>query len=156
MLCQPASMKGPFYATSFEEIVLGSKCKVEVIVDLSTKDYSVVTSMGRTLTAEPAFRIGLAELKQLLLSITQMKKSIKLLDELAPDAKGHQLNCTCGGATMVMTKQEKKDPRYSLTIGLFHKEGALKDFDYKELDEAIGKLEALANQVLKRIAGPTS
>ena len=47
------------YATTFEERLLGVKCDVEVVVELSSGDTSVVAAMRQALRSSPVCHISI-------------------------------------------------------------------------------------------------
>ncbi len=141
------------YATSFEEKILGAKCSVEVVVDLSSGETSVVVSMMRFLSSDPAFRITRDDLAGLASFIKTVKSRASLLDERVEGATDHQMNCSSGGALLIVIKQTGKPARFTLSIGLFHQEGALSDLSAEEVDQAVAKLDSISAKVSKKAAG---
>lgn len=70
-----------------------------------------------------------------------VRKSALLLESLIPDATDHQLNVSIGGATAIVVRPPGKAARYTLSIGLFNREGELSELDLKGIDESIKEIE---------------
>jgi hypothetical protein len=138
------------YATTFNELVLGLKCIVDVTVDIRTGEAAVVVSRQPRFVSTPSFRISLDDLKSLSESIRSAEERAKLLDDPINGATDHQLNCTCGWATLIVVKPPGSPARFTLTIGHFHREGPLTELSSREIDESIAKLEAILTSVLKK------
>lgn len=136
------------YATTFEQKLLGYKCDVEVVVNLASGEASVVAGMRQALRSSPACYLSLDTLEGLASCIRDVKKSSRLLDSLIDDATDHQLNCSFGGGTLIVVKPPSKSARFTLTIGLFHREGPVEELSSKEIDDAISLLDGLRKRVL--------
>ncbi len=139
------------YATIFEEKVLGVKCDVEIVVGLASGAATVVASMRHALWSSPACHISIDTLESLATHIRDVRKYSELLDSLIDGAKDHQLNCSFGGATLIVVKPAGRPARFTLTIGLFHREGSLEELSTKDVDEAVGALDGLRKRVLARV-----
>lgn len=139
------------YATTFEQKLLGHKCDIEVVVDLSTGEASVVAGMRQALRSSPACHISLDTLERLAACIRDVGKNSRLLDRLVDEATDHQLNCSFGGGTLIVVKPPGKSARFTLTIGLFHREGSIEELSAKEVDDAISALDGLRKRVLTRV-----
>jgi hypothetical protein len=139
------------YATKFEQKLLGHKCDVEVVVNLASGQASVVAGMRQALRSSPACYLSLETLEGLAKCVRDVKKNSRLLDSLIDDATDHQLNCSFGGATLIVVKPPGKSARFTLTIGLFHREGAIEELSTKEIDDAVSLLEGLCKRVLARV-----
>jgi hypothetical protein len=139
------------YAASFKERLLGGTCENEVVVDLSTRDVSVVLGMTQFLSHGPTFLISLEHLKCLSQSISQIKTKAALLDSLIEGAENHQLNVNHGGATIIVVHPQGKKARFALSIGSYHREGVLSEIDSTDIDDAIAKLESQKLLVLKKL-----
>ena len=147
-----SSIGGPLnYATTFEEKVLGVKCEVEVVVELSSGNSSVTAGMRQALRSSPACYLTIDTLEALLNCIKATHKNAKLLDDLAEAATDHQLNASVGGATLIIVKPPGKPARFTLTVGLFHREGKLEELSTKEIEAAIQTLSALRKRVLTKV-----
>lgn len=144
---------GSRYATSFKEQLFGGKCEVEVVVDLSTHSASSILSVTSFLSSRPTFSISLEHLKQLARGVADVKNNAKLLSTLIEGATDHQLNCTVAGATAIVVQPPGKPARFTLTIGAFHRDGQLEEFDTRDIDEAIKRIEALQGRVVQKVAG---
>ena len=138
------------YATSFELKLLGAKCDVEVVVDLGSQEASAIVSMRRLLSPSPAFRAAREDLAALSGCIRQARENAGLLDATTEGAQAHQLNCSCGGAVLIVVKPPGKPARYTLNVGLFHREGLLEELTSKEIDEAVEQVDALIARVLSK------
>ena len=139
------------YATTFEEKLLGVKCEVEVVVDLSSGASSVTAGMRQALRSTPACYLSIDTLELLVNGIKLAHKSAKLLDSLADAATDHQLNLSVGGATLIIVKPPGKPARFTLSIGLYHREGKLEELSAKEVEAAIQSLSALRKRVLAKV-----
>lgn len=144
---------GARYATSFKEHLFEGKCDVEVVVDLIFKRASSVLSMSQFLSSRPVFAISLENLKHLLRAIQDIRSHAGLLGTLLPGATDHQLNCSTGGATVIVVHPPGKPARFTLSVGTFHREGILEELDVREIEEAISKIEALEKRVLEKLPG---
>jgi hypothetical protein len=144
---------GARYATSFKEQLFGGKCDVEVVVDLSSRRTSSLLSMNQFLSSRPAFTISLDGLRLLLRSIQDIKGYKGLLNELLPGATDHQLNCSMSGATVIVVHPPGKPARFTLSVGTFHREGALEELSVSEIEDAITKIAALEKRVLDKLPG---
>jgi len=148
--CDVGIHNGLRYATVFDETILGAGCDVEVVVDLSTGKGSAIISMRRMLSPNPAFSISRDDLAAIAMGVKMAKEKSDLLAQTTEGAKGHQLNFSCGGATLVIVKPEGKPTRFGLHVGLFHREGALDDLSALELEEAVRKVDALLARVISK------
>jgi hypothetical protein len=156
MLCGNSKATGELrYATSFEVKLLGAKCDVEVVVDLGRQDASAIVSMRQILSSSPAFRATREDLSALSACIQKARESAGLLDATAEGAQANQLNCSCGGAVLIVVKPPGKPARYALNVGLFHREGLLEELTSKEIDEAVEQVDALIARVLSKIKSLT-
>ncbi len=144
---------GARYATSFKEQLFGGKCDVEVVVDLTSRRTSSVLSMSQFLSSRPVFTISLEGLRLLSRAIQDIKSHKGLLNELLPGATDHQLNCSTGGATVIVVHPPGKSARFTLSVGTFHREGVLEELSVADVEEAITKIEALENRVLDKLPG---
>ncbi len=142
------------YATSFEEKLLGVRCDVDVIVDLSTGDASAVVAMRQMLSPSPAFRITLADLATVAEVIKTVPTQSKLLESLVDGATDHQLNFSHKGCTLTIVKPKGRPARYVLGIGLFNREGDLAELSASELTSAIEKLEQLKEKTRSKAMRP--
>ncbi len=140
------------YAVSFEEKIFGAKCSVEVAVDLASGETSVVVSMLRFLSPEPAFRITRDDLAGLASFIRTAKSRSSLLDERVEGSMNHQMDCSIGGASLITFKPIGKPARFNLSIGLFHQEGPLNELSAEEVDQAVAKLDSISAKVSKKAA----
>jgi hypothetical protein len=144
--------EGLRYATTFKEKILGVGCDVDISVDIDSKEMVVIASMTRMLSSQPAFRISRDDLAAIASCIKAAKKMASILDSKAEGACDHQLNCSIGGAAMIIVKPAADKPaRYTLHIGLFNQEGSLDELSTKELDDALEKLDALASRVRSKV-----
>lgn len=139
------------YAATFNEKILGVGCDVDVAVDLVSGEALVIASMRRTLSSEPAFRISREDLASLSSCVKTAKERAGILDNKVKGSSDHQLNCACGGATLIVSKPAGKPARFALNVGLFHREGGLEELSAKELDEAVAKLDALTARVASKM-----
>lgn len=139
------------YATSCKDRLFGAKCEIEVVVELSTLDGTVVLLMSQLLGSGPAFSISIDDLKALSISIKAFHKHAPLLETLSPGATDHQLNWTRGCASIIVVHPKGKPPRYSLSIGPYHQEGDLSELNAKEVDEAVERLDAFRSRVTDKI-----
>ena len=144
---------GARYATSFKEQLFGGKCDVEVVVDLTSRRTSSVLSMSQFLSSRPVFTISLEGLRLLSRAIQDIKSHKGLLNELLPGATDHQLNCSTGGATVIVVHPPGKPARFTLSVGTFHREGVLEELSVSDVEEAITKIEALEKRVLDKLPG---
>jgi hypothetical protein len=138
------------YATSFEIKLLGSKCDVDVVVDLASQEATAIVSMRQLLSSSPAFRATREDFAALSACIRQARERAGLLDATAEGAHAHQLNCSCGGAALIVVKPPGKPARYTLNVGLFHREGLLEELTSKDIDEAVEQVDALIARVLSK------
>lgn len=138
------------YATSFEAKLLGAKCDIEIVVDLSSQEASASVSMRQLLSPSPAFKATRDDFAALSSCIREARESAKLLDETAEGAQAHQLNCSCGGAVLIVVKPTGKPTRYTLNVGLFHREGLLEELTSDEIDEVIKQVDILIARVLAK------
>lgn len=143
--------EGLRYATTFEERIFGAKCNVEVIANIFSGESSIIVSMMQPLGREPAFRILRNDLAELSSCVKTARERARVLDEVAEGATDHQLNCSCGGAVLIVVKPPGKPARFTLSIGLFHQEGALANLSAQQIDEAVSRLDTLAEKVSKKI-----
>ena len=139
------------YATTFNELILGLQCLVDVSVDIHTGEAAVVVSRTPRFVSTPTFRISLDDLKSLSESIRRAQERAQLLDDPLNGATEHQLNCTCGWANLIVVKPPGSPARFTLSIGHFNREGPLAELSSKEIDESIVKLEAILGSVLKKV-----
>lgn len=135
------------YATSFEVELLGSKCDLEIVVELASQAVSTTISMRQLLSSYPAFKATREELVVLSACIQKTREYADLLDETSESAQTHQLNCTCGGATFIVVKPSGKTARYTLNIGLFNREGFLNEFSSEEIDDAVKEIDVFVARV---------
>jgi len=142
---------GSRYVASFKEQLFGGQCEVEVVVDLSTRSVSSILSMSSFLNSRPTFSISLEHLKQLARGVADVKNNAKLLNTLVDGATDHQLNCTVAGATAIVVQPLGKPRRFTLTIGAFHREGPLEEFETHDIDAAIQRIEALQGRVVQKV-----
>jgi hypothetical protein len=138
------------YATTFRESILGVSCDIDVTANLKTGKGTTVVSMRRTLSPNPGFQISGEDLVTLLSCIKMAKAGASLLVEKPEMALDHQLNCSCGGAMLVVVKPLGKPARFALNIGLFHREGDLEDLSVEQLEVAITTLDRLKTKVLRK------
>ena len=142
---------GTMYATSFKERLLGGKCEVEIVTDLSTHAPSSVLSMTSLLSSRPIFSISLENLKLLACGVADLKNNAKLLSAPTVGATYHQLKCSVGGATAIVFQPPGKPARFTLTIGAFHRMGLLEELDTRDIDVAIRRIEALQVVVVHKV-----
>lgn len=138
------------YAAVFEESVLGVKCDVEVVLDVSARTASVTAGMRQPLRSAPLCRVSIDTLQALSRCIREAKAHEKMLDQLVQGSTDHQFNSSDGGATLIIVKPTGKPARYTLTIGLFHREGLMQELSATDVDAAVTKLEALRARVLAK------
>lgn len=139
------------YATVFEERVLGVKCDVEVVVELAGGASSVVAGMKQALSGSRACHLSLDTLADLAACLRTIGDQARLLDNLTNGAKAHQLNWSAGGATLIVVKPAEREARFTLTIGLFHREGPLHELPAKEIEQAVATLHGLRQRVLCKL-----
>ena len=140
------------YAATFKEKILGVGCDVDISVDIGSKVAIVIASMTRMLSSQPAFRISRDDLAALAACVKTAKERASILDSKAEGASDHQLNCSCGGAALIIVKPFADKPaRYTLSIGLFNREGTLDELTSKELDDAVEKLDTLASRITSKV-----
>jgi hypothetical protein len=68
-------------------------------------------------------------------------------------ASQHQLNLSVAGATLIAFQPPGKGPRFSMTLGVFHREGSWEDLPFKELESAIKEMESLEVRVVEKLEG---
>jgi hypothetical protein len=151
MTNKPGATSDMMYVTSFKVRLLGSKCDVEVSVDLHNMTASVVLLMNQLIGSKPAFSISIDDLKTLSTNIKAIHKFATLLKYPSEGANDHQLRWDRGGAGLIIVQPPGKVPRYVLSIGLYHQEGDLSELSTKEIDEAVQKLDSLASLVIKKV-----
>ena len=140
------------YAATFKEKILGVGCDVDISVDIGSREAVVIASMTQMLSSQPAFRISRDDLAALASSVKTAKKRVSILDSKAEGACDHQLNYSYGGAALIIVKPFADKPaRYTLSIGLFNREGTLDELTTKELDDAVEKLDTLASRVTSKV-----
>lgn len=139
--------EGLRYAAEFDEKILGVGCVVEVMVNITSGEASAVASMKQILSSQPGFRISKKHLVALASCVETAKQRSGVLNRQAAGSKQHQLNCTCGEATLIVVKPDDKPARYTLNIGLLHRSGELEELSTKEIDDAVAKLDELISRV---------
>lgn len=140
------------YATSFEEKILGSTCDVEVVVDIVSGQTQATIGMRSFLRASPVFSISIEDLVDLGKALQKLQSQAKLLTGLLAGASEHQLNFSAGGATLIVVHPKNKDPRFSLAVGSFSREGSLKELPEKEINDAVLRVQGLMAQVTGKVA----
>jgi len=147
------SAGGAKYATLFRKKLLGVNCDVDVVVDLATLKAEATISMKQILSSRPAFVITLDDLRLLETSLKSVKKCTSLLESVLPDATDHQLNVNIRGATAIVVRPPGKSARYTLSIGLFHREGELSELELNEIDDSIKEIEVLVIATIEKVRG---
>jgi len=139
------------YATSFRDRLLEGKCDIEVVVDLEAGTATGILSMRQVLRSGPAFSISLDNLKAIAKTIKATKTNAFLLETLVPDATDHQLNWSCGGASMIVVQPKGSQARFTLSIGNYHREGVLSELNTKDIDTAVDKIKTRIEEVMTKV-----
>jgi hypothetical protein len=146
-----ADTGGARYATSFDLRAFGAKCVVEVIADLATRRCGSTLSMTQALSSRPAFSISLENLRHFVAGVHEINRSGALLGAMVEGAIEHQLNLSFAGATLIVVQPAGKGLRFSLRVGLFHREGSLDSVPFKELEAVIKDMESLEARVVEKL-----
>lgn len=135
------------YAATFEEKLLGTKCDVDVVVDVRSGESTANIAMRAMLRSQPACRISIEALEELLVILRSTKSNALLLEARPEGAQDHQLNWSSGAASLIIVQPGGKKPRYVLTIGTFNGEGDLSQLSDQEVADAISRVNALRKTV---------
>jgi len=151
MGCVTGARSGLKYATTFDEKLFGKGCDVDVIVDLESGEASATVAMRPFLRSNPPFRISSEDLAALAQAVKLVGPRSSLLDALAEGALDHQLSYSTGGATLIVVHPKGRSARYTLSIGMFQKEGELGEPIGAEIEAAVKRTEELKAKVLAKV-----
>jgi hypothetical protein len=144
------SITGAQYVAAYQERLLGGKCSIEVVVDLSQMTAQTSLSMESMLSTRPVYTTTLQDLRTFLVAVRNMKDQADLLSSPPEGATGTQLNCTVRGASAVIYPVVGKATRYTLTLGAFNQTGELSELNLQSVEDATRKLEQLEMRTLNR------
>ncbi len=146
-----ATPQGAQYATVFHQKLLGANCDIDVVVDLVSLEAEATIAMKQMFSAQPSFTMTAVQLRQLEAGLREMKRSSALLDNRLPEAADHQLNISAGAATAIILRPEGKPARFALSVGLFHREGALAQLPLEEIGQALRQIDALLAAAVAKV-----
>jgi hypothetical protein len=143
------------YATSFDEKLLGVGCNVEIVVEIESGEAKAVIEMRSFLRSSPAFRISISDMRSILAAVRTAKTNVKLLESMVEGAEAHQLNYSCGGASLIVVQPPGKKAKAVLSIGQFSRESDLDQLSDQEVVDAISRVEALQAKTVQKVASST-
>ncbi|MBX3647315.1 MAG: hypothetical protein KF766_06550 [Rhodocyclaceae bacterium] len=142
---------GVNYVASFKDKFFGVGCTIEVVVDMSTMDSTARLAMKQMLSSNPAFSISLEDLKAISACIRSVQNYAPLLDTLVEGAIDQQLYFVRNGAMLIVVHPKGQSARFTLSIGLFQREGTLQELSSNEIDEVVTKIDAIMAKVVAKI-----
>jgi len=141
---------GSAFVARFNTKCFGEKCEVEVRVSLEG-DNVVAKSSWRPFLGQPT-SVTLGDLQALAAVLKHKAEAAALLTSSPADASVCQVLFERPDARIVVTRREKKEAIYSLTVGPFTQAGDLSKLKDAEVLEAIATLEELVRTTKQHCA----
>ena len=141
---------GSAFVALFNTICFGEKCEVEIRVSLEG-DNVLAKASWQPLLGQPT-SVTLGDLQALAEVLKQKAEAAALLTSSPAGATVCQVRFEKPDARIVVTRREKKEAIYSLTVGPFTQAGDLSKLKDAEVLEAIATLEELVRKTKQHCA----
>jgi hypothetical protein len=133
------------YVVEFEAKAFGSRCHIEVAVDVATRQTEVRVAFASS-------KIGLESLRELRDGIDELRRRAALIDSLPANASTHRLRCSVAGASAELMHDDRHRAWYAITIGDVEQNGLVTDYDASPLNDLISTAQSYLSETLDKLA----